>query len=161
MLANASEEVTYDSQATHRIRAGNLAVHAAGYLSPDITYHIHQWIAQNDQTGGTDVFQMAYNKLFKGSGHLFAGKISALTAPAPFSNQSDLAPYASTELQVGEHMYQTDMMRWGAALSCVHANLFAQAGWFGSNGEWSDRICHQRMGGHRGCNRGCGRSRSL
>ncbi len=134
---SVSEEVNYDSQASPGLQGGNLALHAAGYLSPDITFHIHQWLVQNDQAGGIDVFQLAYNKLFKGNGHLFAGKISALTAPAPFSNPSDIAPYASAELQVGEHMYQTDMMRWGAALSYVHANLFAQVGWFGSNGEWS------------------------
>ena len=134
---SVSEEVNYDSQ-DHQVVGGNLAVHAAGYLSPDITYHIHQWLVQDDQAGGIDVFQLAYNQLFKGNGHLFAGKISALAAPAPFSNQSDLAPYASAELQVGEHVYQTDATRWGAALSYVHANLYAEAGWFGSSGEWGD-----------------------
>ncbi len=84
----------------------DVAVHAAGYLSPDITFHIHQWIDQHRQPGGLDTFQFAYNALFKGYGHLFLGKLSNLPAPAPFSNQWTLAPYASAEMQVGEHMYQ-------------------------------------------------------
>ena len=133
-----SENPTYDtSRGNGRVEFGNIALHAAGYLAPNITYHIHQWISQHGQAGGLDTFQFAYNGLFKGNGHLFVGKLSALPAPAPFSNQSDIAPYASAELQVGEHMYQFDMMRWGTALSYVHADVFLQAGWLGSNADWS------------------------
>jgi hypothetical protein len=128
-----AEEGTYDSGNTsQKWQAGNLAVHAAGYLAPDVTYHIHQWIQQNNQAGGLDTFQFAYSGLFKQNGHLFAGKLSALPVPGPFSNQSDIAPYAAAEMQVGEHMYQQDMMRWGAAFSYAHANLYLQAGWLGS-----------------------------
>lgn len=137
---NIAEEVNYDSQASfqpHQLQPGNLAIHVAGFLSPEITYHVHQWIVQNDQPSGLDTFQIAYNGLFKGNGHLFVGKLSALPVPAPFSNQSDIAPYASAQLQVGEHMYQQNMMRWGTALSYVHADLFVQAGWLGSNADWS------------------------
>ncbi|MHB8434237.1 MAG: hypothetical protein ACYDCA_11700 [Candidatus Tyrphobacter sp.] len=134
---NVAEEVTYDSQGSHQVEPGNLALHAVGYLSPDITYHIHQWIVQNSQAGGLDTFQLAYNRLFNGNGHFFVGKLSALPVPAPFSNQSDIAKYASAELTVGEHMYTFDMMRWGTALSYVHANLYVQAGWFDSSADWN------------------------
>lgn len=133
-----SENPTYDtSRGNGRVEFGNVALHAVGYLAPNITYHIHQWISQQDQGGGLDTFQFAYNGLLKGNAHLFVGKLSALPAPAPFSNQSDIATYASAELQVGEHMYQFDMMRWGTALSYVHADVFLQAGWLGSNADWN------------------------
>jgi hypothetical protein len=135
---NFSEELTYDSQASyqpHQIQPGNVAIHAAGYLAPDVTFHIHQWILQNDQAGGVDTLQVAYSHLFKGNGAFFAGKLSALPVTSPFSNQSDIAPYTSAELQVGEHMYQEDMMRWGTAASYVRPNLFLQAGWLFSNGD--------------------------
>lgn len=131
-----SEEPTLDTgTGSGRVEFGNTALHAAGFLSPDITYHVHQWLSQNGQPGGLDTMQVAYNDLFHGNAHLFVGKLSALPVPAPFSDQSDIAGYASAELQVGEHMYQADMMRWGASMSYVHANLFAQVGWLGSNAD--------------------------
>jgi hypothetical protein len=133
-----SEEPMYNapgSSAPNQIQAGNFAVHAAGYLAPEITYHIHQWITQNNQPGGLDTLQVTYSNLFKQNGHLFVGKMSALPVPAPFSNQSDIEPYASAGLQIGEHMYQQDMMRWGTSLSYLHSNTFLQASWLGSNGD--------------------------
>lgn len=139
-LLKGKTPVTYESQPTvdtstgsGHVEFGNIALHAAGYLSPDITYHIHQWLAQNGQVGDLDTMQVTYSRLFHGDGHLFAGKLSALPVPAPFSNTTDLGPFASAELQVGEHMYQFDMMRWGAELSYVRPTYFAQAAWFGSN----------------------------
>lgn len=44
---------------------GNAAIHAVGYASSDITYHIHRWITQNGQTGGLDTAQFVYNNLLK------------------------------------------------------------------------------------------------
>lgn len=122
------------SSGSGRIEAGNAAAHFAGYITPSITAHIHQWLAQNGETGGLDTMQLAYN--FKNELHLFAGKLSALPVPAPFSNGSDLSPYATAELQVGEHMYQSDMMRWGAALSYVGPKVYTQIAWFGANTDW-------------------------
>ncbi|MHB8147487.1 MAG: hypothetical protein ACYDGM_09565 [Vulcanimicrobiaceae bacterium] len=144
-LLKRTSPVTFAEQATTdtsygngRPEFGNTALHAAGYLSPNLTYHIHQWLWQNGKPGGLDTMQIAYSGgLLRGNGHLFVGKLSALPVPGPFSNGSDLAPYASAELQVGEHMYQNDMMRWGAALSYVRPKFFAEAAWFGSNADWS------------------------
>ena len=76
---------------------GSIALHMAGYVAPDLTYHLHQWFTQNDQPGGLDTLQLAYSNLFKHNGHLFVGKLSNLPVPGPFSNGSDLAPYASAE----------------------------------------------------------------
>lgn len=122
------------SSGSGRIEAGNAAAHFAGYITPSITAHIHQWLAEDGETGGLDTMQLAYN--FKNDLHLFAGKLSALPVPAPFSNGSDLSPYASAELQVGEHVYQSDMMRWGAALSYVGPKVYTQVAWFGANNDW-------------------------
>lgn len=131
-----SENPTLDtSTGSGHIEFGNEAVHAAGYLTPSITFHIHQWLVQNGQIGGLDTFQFAYN--FKDQLHLFAGKLSALPVPAPFSNGSDLSPYATAELQVGEHMYQSDMMRWGSGLSYVGKKIYAQINWLGANTGWN------------------------
>ena len=132
------EEINYDSQASyqpHYVQGGNLALHAAGYLTPDITYHIHQWIVQNNQPGGLDTAQFNYNGLFRGDVHVFVGKIMALPVPAPFTDGADIAAYAPAGITVGEHMYLNDMARWGAAASYVHGSIFAQAGWFASNND--------------------------
>lgn len=122
------------SSGSGHVEVGNAAAHFAGYISPSITAHVHQWFAQDGETGGLDTMQLAYN--FKNDLHLFAGKLSALPVPAPFSNGSDLSPYATAELQVGEHMYQSDMMRWGAALSYVGQKVYTQVAWFGANTDW-------------------------
>ncbi len=134
---NIAEEPMYDSQASPRMQLGNLAIHIAGYIADGLTYHVHQWITQGNEPGGLDTFQIVYSKLFDGYGHLFVGKLSGLPVPGPFSNQSDIAPYASAEMMVGEHMYQQDMMRWGAAFSYVRSDLYVQAAWLGSNADWS------------------------
>lgn len=136
-LTLTEQPQTDTSNGSGAIQFGNTAIHVAGYLSPDITYHIHQWLLQDGQGGGIDTFQFVYNNLFKETTHFFVGKLSALPVPGPFSNQTDLAPYASAELQVGEHMYQLDMMRWGTAVSYVRPKFFAEASWFGSNGDWA------------------------
>ena len=43
---------SYDSQGAtgaHRLQLGNVAVHGVGALSDDWTYHVQQWIRQNNQ----------------------------------------------------------------------------------------------------------------
>ena len=133
-----AEGVQSDSQSAtnpHKIEFGNTALHLAGSIGEDFTIHYHQWFAQDNQSGGLDTLQLAYHDLFKRNGHLFVGKLSALPVPAPFSNGSDLAPFATAELTVGEHMYQFDMMRWGAAFSYVRPQFYAETAWFGSNSD--------------------------
>ncbi len=51
------EDAQYDSQdavKSHQAEFGNLAIHAAGFATNSITFHVHQWNEQNDHTGGTD-----------------------------------------------------------------------------------------------------------
>lgn len=135
-----AEEAMYDSQnSSPQVQVGNLALHATGAFGKDFTYHIHQWLYQGNQSGGgLDTFQIAYSGLFKGNGHLFVGKLSALPVPGPFSNVPDvLPPYSPAEIMVGEHMYMSDMMRWGASLSYVRAPVYYQVAWLGSSADWS------------------------
>lgn len=130
---------SFDSQSTsspHKLQFGNLAVHAIGMLSPDVTYHIQQWIRQDGQAGGLDTAWIAYNNLLGRSGHLFAGKIEA-PAPSPFSQWFDLASFAAPEITVGEHAYQLDSNRWGTRFAYVHSWLDAEVGWLGSNADLS------------------------
>ena len=134
--ATFSESPAFDtSSGSGRVEVGNFAIHAAGYISPSITFHIHQFLVEDGNVGGIDVMQLAYN--FKNDLHLFAGKMSAAAVPAPFSNSYELTPFASAELQVGEHMYQTDMMRWGSSLAYVRPQFYTQVSWLGSGEEWN------------------------
>ncbi len=111
---------------------GNLALHAAGFAAPDWTYHVQQWILQNDQTGGTlDTAWVTYNNLFHRDGHLFLGKIQA-PAPSPYGQWFDISPFATPEIVVGEHAWALDGTRWGAKLGYVHKSIAAEAGWLGS-----------------------------
>ena len=130
---------SYDSQSStspHNLQFGNLAVHAVGMLSPDVTYHVQQWIRQDGQAGGLDTAWIAYNNLLGHNGHLFAGKIES-PAPSPFSQWFDLASFASPEIAVGEHAYQLDSNRWGMRFSYIHNWLDAEIGWMGSNADLS------------------------
>ncbi len=108
---------------------GNLAIHGAGYLGPNLTYHIQQWLLQNDSTGGTlDTAWVTYNNLFHRDGHLFVGKVEA-PAPSPYSQWFDISAFATPEITVGEHAYQLDANRWGTKLAYTHGALNAEAGW--------------------------------
>lgn len=112
---------------------GNLALHAAGYAAPDWTYHVQQWLLQNDQTGGVlDTAWITYNNVFHRDGHIFVGKIEP-PGPSPFSQWSDLAPFAAPEITVGEHAWALDANRWGGKFGYVHKSLNAEAGWLGSS----------------------------
>ncbi len=126
---------TFDSQMTsgRNFQSGNVAVHAVG-LAGDFSYHIQQWLVQNDSPGGFDTGWIAYNGLFHHSAHLFVGKIET-PAPSPFSQWSDLSGFASAEMTVGEHQYLLDANRWGSRLAYVRNSLDVEAGWLGSTGD--------------------------
>ena len=84
----------YDSTAgagtgTPRFSFGNLDIHAIGYATPDITYHIQQWITADDQAGPLDTMWLSYNNLLHHDAHLFVGKILN-PAPSPYSQTFDL-----------------------------------------------------------------------
>lgn len=122
---------TYDSQnQVPRLQTGNVAIHAIGFLSRNFTYHIQQWITQNNQPGGVDTAWISYNELFHQTGHLFVGKILP-PAPSPYSQWFDLAPFATPQIVVGEHAYQ-NTNRWGSRLALVRGSLDAEIAWLGS-----------------------------
>ena len=130
---------SYDSQAqtgAHELQAGNVAVHAIGAFSNDWTYHLQQWIRQNNQPGGLDTAWISYNGLFNHYGHLFIGKLEP-PAPSPFSQWFDLGPFASPQITVGQHTYELDSNRWGAKLAYVRGALDAELSWLGSDGDLS------------------------
>jgi hypothetical protein len=121
-----------DRSPTHTIAAGNVALHGAGYLAPDFTYHVQQWLIQNDKTGGSlDTAWVTYNNLFHRDGHLFVGKIES-PGPSPYSQWFDVSGFAAAGVTVGEHTWQADANRWGAKLGYVHDNWNAEVAWLGS-----------------------------
>jgi hypothetical protein len=124
-----------DINPDHKNSFGNLAVHGAGYFAPDWTFHVQQWLVQNDSGGGTlDTAWVTYNNLFHRDGHLFLGKVEA-PAPSPFSQWFDISTFVPPEITVGEHMYQVDGNRWGSKFGYTHGALNAEAGWLlSSNG---------------------------
>ncbi len=114
---------------THTSSFGNLALHGAGYLAPDWTFHVQQWLLSSDDGGGTlDTAWVTFNNLFHRDGHLFIGKYEA-PAPSPFSQFFDISAFSTPEITVGEHAYQLDGNRWGSKLAYVHGALDAEAGW--------------------------------
>jgi hypothetical protein len=113
---------------------GNLALHGAGYIAPDWTFHVQQWLLSSDTVGGTlDTAWVTYNNIFHRDGHLFLGKVEA-PAPSPFSQWFDIAAFATPEITVGEHAYQLDGNRWGTKFAYVHGALEAQAGYLDGSG---------------------------
>jgi hypothetical protein len=131
------ENPFYDSQdpnEPHQVIWGNLAIHAAGYLGSDWTFHFQQWIDNGDQPGPLDTAWITYNNLFHRDGHLFIGKVEA-PAPSPFSQTIDLAGFNTPEITVGEHAYLTDANRWGAKLAYTHSWFNADLGYLGPTGD--------------------------
>jgi|SRR5579872_610631 len=120
------------SHPTHTITYGNVALHAVGYIGQDWTYHVQQWLYQNDESGGgLDTAWVTYNNLFHRDGHFYIGKIEA-PAPSPFSQWSDLSSFSVPEMVIGEHVWQLDANRWGAKLGYVHNSFEVEAGWLGT-----------------------------
>ena len=131
------EALSYDSQdpdQPHHLESGNLALHAAGFIGTDITFHVHQWITQNDQAGGTDTFWVTYNNLFHRDGHLYVGKIEA-PAPSPYSQWSELNGFATLGMTSGEHAWQFGANRWGAKFLYTHNSAVAEVAYLGANGD--------------------------
>lgn len=118
----------------NKIVAGNLAVHAAGYLGSDVTYHVHAWITQNNQGGSIDTFWATYNNLFHRNGHLFVGKIES-PGPSAFSQWTDMSAFTTPEITVGEHVYENDGNRWGSKFSYVNNAFDAEVAWLGAGGD--------------------------
>lgn len=125
---------TSDPNEPHRVQWGNLAIHAAGYIGTDWTFHAQQWLFTGDQAGNLDTFWVTYNNLFHRDGHLFIGKIEA-PAPSPFSQFFDLAGFAPPEITVGEHAWPFDSNRWGTKLAYVHSWFTAEVAYLGPSGD--------------------------
>jgi hypothetical protein len=125
---------TGDGTPHHNIQAGNTAIHAAGYLGDDFTFHVQQWIWQNNGPGGTDTLWITYNNLLHRDGHIFLGKVES-PGPSPFSQFFDLSGFAAPEMTVGEHTYQNDGNRWGSKLVYVKRTFEAEAAYLGNNGD--------------------------
>jgi hypothetical protein len=123
-----------DPNEPHAVQWGNLAVHGAGYLGNDFTFHLQQWISSGDQPGPLDTAWITYNNLFHRDGHLFVGKIES-PGPSPWSMFSDLAGFNTPEITVGEHAYLFDANRWGTKLAYTRAWFNAEIGYLGSTGD--------------------------
>jgi hypothetical protein len=133
------ENTWYDSQdpaQPHHVQFGNVALHATGTIGDDWTYHAQSWVRQNNTAGDLDTMWIAYNNLFHRDGHLFVGYVTS-PGPSPWSQWVDLSGFATPELAVGEHAYQTDGNRWGAKLAYVHASTDAEVAWLGSSLGWT------------------------
>lgn len=124
---------TYDSQDTNgpRPRFGNVALHAVG-VAGNWSYHVQQWVRQNDASGGLDTAWVSYNNLFHRNGHLFFGKIET-PAPSPLSQWFDLAPIATSQMTVGEHTYELASNRWGGRFAYVNGSFDGEIGFLASN----------------------------
>jgi hypothetical protein len=125
---------SYDSQNTNGLQTGNIAIHAVGAVASDWTYHVQQWLRQNDGPGGLDTAWVAYNNLLARSGHLFVGKVET-PAPSPFSQWFDLANFAVAEMTVGEHQYDLDNNRWGGRFAYVHGSFDGEVAWLAGDGD--------------------------
>jgi hypothetical protein len=131
------EQASYDTQnpnSPHQVKFGNLALHAAGAVNANFTYHVQQWLVQNEQPGGLDTAWVAFNGLFHRDGHLSIGKIEA-PAPSPYSQWADVTGFGTPSLTVGEHIWQSDANRWGAKLGYLRDDFDIEAGYLGSDAD--------------------------
>ena len=126
---------TQDPDKPHYTQFGNVALHAGGFLgngsNSNWSYHVHQWIVENDVAGGVDTLWASYNNLLHRDGHLMFGKIEA-PGPSAFSQWMDLSGFSSAEYTVGEHAWQNDGNRWGAKFNYTHEAIEVQAGFLAS-----------------------------
>ncbi len=131
-------QTNYDSQAsapdTHRVIFGNVAVHLVGVLGDNWSYHVQQWLVNDNQGGGLDTAWVSYNNLFKHHGYLELGKLE-VPAPSPYSMWLEIAPFNTPEVTVGEHTYQLDGNRWGAKAGYLHGALSLDAAYVGSDAD--------------------------
>ena len=127
------ETLFYDSQdpdMPHHLETGNFALHAAGFLGENFTFHVHQWLVQNNQSGGTDTMWLTYNNLFHRDGHLYVGKVEA-PAPSPYSQWSELNGFSTLGMTSGEHAWQFGANRWGAKFLYEHGSSVAEIAYLG------------------------------
>lgn len=122
---------TQDQNLPHRVQFGNLAIHGVGFISKDLTYHIQQWLLQNDRPGGLDTAWISYDRIFGEQTHLSIGK-QPPPGPSFFSQWPDFAPFAVPSITVGEHTQGLQTNRWGAKLGYAGKWTTADLGWFGS-----------------------------
>ncbi len=127
-----------DSQAsapdTHKIVWGNVAVHAAGLAGDNWSYHVQQWLKNDNQGGGLDTAWVSYDNVFKHHGYVEAGKLE-VPAPSPYSMWLEIAPFATPEVTVGEHTYQLDANRWGAKAGYLHGSVSLETAYVGSDAD--------------------------
>ncbi len=131
-------QTNYDSQApapdTHRAVWGNIALHADGLAGDNWSYHVQQWLLNDNQGGSLDTAWVSYNNLFKRNGYIEVGKLE-VPAPSPYSQWFEIAPYATAEMTVGEHTYQLDANRWGAKVGYVHQPISLDVAYVGSDAD--------------------------
>jgi hypothetical protein len=131
-------QANYDSQAsspdTHKVIWGNVAVHAVGVIGDNWSYHVQQWLVNDNQGGGLDTAWVSYNNLFKHNGYLEVGKLE-VPAPSPYSMWFEIAPFNTPEVTVGEHTYQLDANRWGAKAGYLHGSLSLDTAYVGSDAD--------------------------
>jgi len=125
---------TMDPAEPHKVQFGNLALHAAGFIGRDFTFHAHQWLWQFDQPGGTDTMWITYNNLLHRDGHLFVGKIEA-PAPSPISQWFDLQGFLAPSYTVGEHAYPFGSNGWGTKFAYTRNWLTAEVAYLGPSGD--------------------------
>ena len=131
-------QTNYDSQAgapdTHKLIFGNVALHVDGLAGENWSYHLQQWLKNDNQGGGLDTAWVSYNNLFKHIGFLEVGKLQ-VPAPSPFSMWFEIAPFNTPEVTVGEHTYQLDANRWGAKVGYLYGSLSLDAAYVGSDAD--------------------------
>jgi hypothetical protein len=129
-------QAQYDSQAgtpdTHRVVWGNVALHAVGLIDDNWSYHVQQWLEEDNQGGGLDTAWVSYNNLFHHNGYVELGKLE-VPAPSPYSQWLEIAPFATPEVTVGEHTYELDANRWGAKTGYLNGSVSAAAAFVGSD----------------------------
>ena len=129
-------QANYDSQAsapdTHKVVWGNVAVHVDGVIADNWSFHVQQWLVNDNQAGGLDTMWVSYNGIFKHNGNLEIGKLE-VPGPSPYSQWFEIAPFALPEITIGEHAYQLDANRWGAKLGYLSNSMSVAAAYVGSD----------------------------
>ncbi len=131
-------QAQYDSQAgppdTHRVVWGNLAIHADGLIDDNWSFHVQQWLLEDNGGGPLDTAWVSYNNVFHHNGYVELGKLE-VPAPSPYSQMFEIAPYALPEITVGEHAYELDANRWGVKTGYLNGSLSAAVAYVGSDAD--------------------------
>jgi hypothetical protein len=129
-------QAQYDSQAgapdTHRVVFGNIGLHAVGLIDDNWSYHVQQWLQNDNQAGTLDTAWVSYNGLLKHNAYVEVGKLE-VPAPSPYSQWLEIAPFATPEVTVGEHTYELDGNRWGAKVGYLGGSTSVDAAYVGSD----------------------------